>query len=55
MSEKLKKCRFCGRIITDKNNKIGLCPKHQKGMNTIAEILAGVAITTFGVLKVIKK
>lgn len=52
MSEKLKKCRVCGRIITDGNNKTGLCPKHQKGMNTgvaMASIVGiGIAIKKFG-------
>ena len=65
MSEKLKKCRVCGRIITDENNKTGLCPKDQKKMNTwLALISAGIAvigIKKFGpkavktVLKDIKK
>lgn len=30
MSNKEKTCMVCGRIITDPNNKTGLCPKHQK-------------------------
>ncbi len=33
-NETERKCP-CGRIITDPNNKTGLCPKCQKGANGI--------------------
>lgn len=46
---KEKKCP-CGRIITDPNNKTGLCPKCQKQVGGIA---AGVGVV--GVVLGIKK
>lgn len=65
MSESLKKCKVCGRTITDKNNVTGLCPKHQKAANTGAAAVGlaglGFAIKKFGpkmakaALKIIKK
>lgn len=47
MSENLKKCKVCGRTITDKNNITGLCPKHQKAANTAGAVvgLVGLGIT----------
>ncbi|MBZ9608207.1 hypothetical protein G9F73_010360 [Clostridium estertheticum] len=58
----------CGRIITDPNNKTGLCPKCQKHGNSIGAALgiAGVAFVAkkyggkflkgaVNVIKVIKK
>lgn len=50
MSKDIKKCMICGRIITDKNNVTGLCPKHQKGLND-AGIVAGTGIAILGVKK----
>ena len=50
MSKDIKKCKICGRIITDKNNVTGLCPKHQKGLND-AGAVAGVGILLFGAKK----
>lgn len=44
MSEDIKKCKVCGRIIADKNNVTGLCPKHQKGLND------GVAVVGIGAI-----
>lgn len=46
---KERKCP-CGRIITDPNNKTGLCPKCQKQAGGVA---AGVGVA--GVLVGIKK
>lgn len=40
----------CGRIITDPNNKTGLCPKCQKNVNNVA---AGVGLA--GILVGAKK
>lgn len=58
----------CGRIITDSNNKTGLCPKCQKRGNSIVAALgiAGVTLAikkyggkilkgTVNVIKVVKK
>ena len=42
---KEKKCP-CGRIITDPNNKTGLCPKCQKKANGAA---AGAGVLAIGV------
>mgnify|MGYP004699081559 FL=1 len=50
MSKDIKKCKICGRIITDKNNITGLCPKHQKGLND-AGAVAGAGIAMLGVKK----
>ena len=38
----LKKCRVCGKTITDENNKSRLCPDHQGKAETIC---GGVALT----------
>ena len=58
MSEDVKKCKVCGRIITDKNNITGLCPKHQKGLNNSAAmavlVSAGVCIKKYEP-KILKK
>lgn len=40
-NETERKC-LCGRIITDPNNKIGLCPTCQKKGNSL---VAGVGLT----------
>lgn len=52
MSDKEKTCIICGRIITDANNKTGLCPKHQKQGNNILGVgglaAIGVGIKKFG-------
>lgn len=63
-NETERKC-LCGRIITDSNNKTGLCPKCQKLGNNILGIggLATfwVGLKKFGpkivkgVIKIIKK
>lgn len=52
MSENLKKCKVCGRTITDKNNITGLCPKHQKAANTAGAAvgLVGLGITVKSLL-----
>lgn len=44
----LKKCRVCGKTITDKNNKTGLCPEHQGKAGTIFGVLALIALTVGG-------
>ena len=44
-SEIERKC-LCGRIITDPNNKTGLCPSCQKKGNTI---LGGAGLAVIGV------
>ncbi len=44
MSEKTKKCRVCGRVITDQKNITGLCPKHQKGFNDGAAVVGAGAL-----------
>lgn len=49
-SEVEKKCIMCGRIITNTDNKTGLCPKCQKKGNTIA---AGLGLA--GILAGVKK
>lgn len=58
----------CGRIITDPNNKIGLCPKCKKTANNIGAAAGGAGILflakkygkkiisgTFNVVKNLKK
>ena len=65
MNDKEKTCIICGRIITDKNNKTGLCPKHQKQGNNIVGggllITLGIGLKKFGpkivkgAVKLIKK
>ena len=56
MSNK-KKCRICGKTITDKNNKTGLCPEHQGKAGTVLGGLALIALTFGGGIlrKVLKK
>lgn len=53
----LKKCWFCGKTITDKNNKTGLCPEHQGKGETIIGGLGAVALAvgTAFLAKVLKK
>lgn len=51
MSEKVKKCKVCGRIITDKKNVTGLCPKHQKGLNDGA-VVVGIGAVALGLKKI---
>ena len=47
MSEDIRRCKFCGRIIIDKNNITGLCPKHQKCLNdSAAVVVIGVVAWT---------
>lgn len=46
-NEPERKCP-CGRIITDPNNKTGLCPKCQKKGNTVLGISGLAAIGVFG-------
>ena len=63
-NETEKKCP-CGRIITDPNNKTGLCPKCQKKGNTLLGIggltAIGIGIKKYGpkimkgVVNIIKK
>lgn len=48
-NESEKVC-LCGRIITDPNNKTGLCPKCQKNANNV---VAGVGLA--GILVGVKK
>lgn len=50
MSEKIKKCKVCGRIINNKKNVTGLCPKHQKGLNDGAAVV-GIGVMTLGLKK----
>ena len=54
MSENLKKCKVCGRTITDKNNVTGLCPKHQKAANTGAAAV-GLAGLEFAIKSLVLK
>lgn len=53
----LKKCRVCGKTITDENNKTGLCPEHQGKAGTVLCGLALIALTVGGGIlgKVLKK
>lgn len=62
MNKDIKKCKICGRIITDEKNITGLCPKHQKGLNDGALVTSlaacGIFIKKFGpkiINKIIKK
>jgi hypothetical protein len=60
-----EKVCLCGRIITDPNNKMGLCPKCQKLGNNLLGIggfaALGVGLKKFvpkilkGAIKIIKK
>lgn len=47
MSKDIKKCKICGRIITDKNNVTGLCPKHQKGLLEYPSCISGSCFNDF--------
>ena len=51
MSEDIKKCKVCGRIITGKNNITGLCPKHQKGLNDGAAVV-GIGVVAWTLKKI---
>lgn len=53
----LKKCRVCGKTITDKNNKTGLCPEHQDKGKTIIGGLGAIVLSvgTAFLVKVLKK
>lgn len=52
----IKKCWVCGKTITDKNNKTGLCPEHQGKAKTVGGVaLAALAATAGFLLKVLKK
>lgn len=63
--DEIKKCKKCGRTITDKNNITGLCPKCQKAANTVvggAGLLGlGVVVKKFGprlaktIIRMVKK
>lgn len=52
MKDEKKVCKTCGRIITNPNNKTGLCPKCQKAGNNILGAFGAVglaaAIKKFG-------
>lgn len=50
MSEDIKKCKVCGRTITDKNNITGLCPKHQRALNDGATVV-GIGAIALGLKK----
>lgn len=47
-----KTCMVCGRIITDPQNKTGLCPRCKK---TGKEVGTGVTIAGAGAVFIIKK
>lgn len=65
MCETEKTCNVCGRIITDKTNITGLCPKHQKKANkflsTVVFTVLAKGVHKYGpkilsaAIKVIKK
>ena len=48
--KKEKTCITCGRIITDKNNKTGLCPKCAKKANAGAAAV-GLPVLGFAIKK----
>lgn len=52
-----KRCRLCKRIITDPNNKTGICRKCQKIAKTAGSgvALAGVVMTVKFLPKLIKE
>lgn len=50
MSKEVKKCKVCGRVITDNNNITGLCPRHQKGLNDGAAVV-GIGALMIGAKK----
>ena len=50
MSEDIRRCKICGRILIDKNNIIGVCPKHQKGLNDGA-VVFGCSVIALGLKK----
>lgn len=51
MSEDIRRCKFCGRIIIDKNNITGLCPKHQKCLNDSAAVV-GIGVVAWILKKI---
>lgn len=53
----LKKCRVCGKTITDENNKTGFCPEHQGKATSIGVGALAVLSVVAGVVlpKVLKK
>lgn len=54
MSEDIRRCKFCGRIIIDKNNITGLCPKHQKCLNDSAAVV-GIGVVAWTLKKLVLK
>lgn len=50
LKNKTEKVCQCGRIITDPNNKTGLCPKCQKNANSVAAEI-GLAVILVGAKK----
>ena len=48
MSDTEKVCKTCGRIITNPNNKTGLCPKCQKIGNNIFGAASAVGLIVLG-------
>ena len=65
MNENKEKVCMCGRIITDPNNKTGLCPKCQKvannifGIGVVAALGVGInkyaSIIVKNTIKIMKK
>lgn len=53
----LKKCRVCRKTITDKNNKLGLCPEHQGKAGTIfgTAIMAVLSVGATFLVKALRK
>lgn len=52
-NETEKVCQ-CGRIITDPNNKTGLCPKCQKNVDNVADVVV-LAVILAGAKKYVPK
>ena len=48
MSDTEKVCKTCGRIITNPNNKTGLCPKCQKAGNNILGVVGATSLIVLG-------
>ena len=48
MSDTEKVCKTCGRIITNPNNKTGLCPKCQKTGNNIFFVVVATGLIALG-------
>ena len=47
-----KRCKTCGRIIVDKNNKTGICPKcTKKGLEAGAVVAAAAPVVAVGIKK----